>query len=114
MARLGILAKQLVGWDFHRRRQPFDRRDLRVAPPALDPADLRGVNATARGDLFLRQPTAFPNTSKVPPKVARHTGIVRAGSSFRHRELHKSLDKALAMLPHCQGPLPARTRAARR
>jgi hypothetical protein len=93
MTRLGNRAKQLVGRDFDRRRQAFNRRDLRVAPATLDPADLGRVDATARGDLFLRQPTAFPNTSKIPPKVARHTRIVRAGSPFCHREVHKSMDR---------------------
>lgn len=72
MLWLGVLAKQLVGRDSHRRRQPFHRRDFRVAFAALDPADLRCVDAAACRDLFLRQPTAFPSTSKVPPKVARH------------------------------------------
>ena len=96
MVQLGNLAEQLVGRDFDRRRQPFDRRDLRVAPSPLDPADLRGVDATARRDLFLGQATAFPNASKVPPKVARHAEIVRAGSRFRHREVHKSMDRGLA------------------
>jgi hypothetical protein len=94
MDRLGIRAQQLVGRDFYRFGEPFHRRDLRVAPSPLDPADLRGVDATACGDLFLRQPAAFPNTSKVPPKVARHTGMVRAGSRFRHRERHKLIERS--------------------
>lgn len=99
MTRLGTLSEQLIGWDFDGSRQSFDRRDLRVAPPPLDPADLRGMDATACGDLFLREPSAFPSTSKVPPKVARHTGIVRAGSPFCHREVHKSMNKRVAALP---------------
>lgn len=107
MARLGIFAEQLVGRDFDGSRQSFHRRDLRVAPSALDPADLRGVDATACGDLFLRQPTAFPNTSKVPPKVARHAGIVGAGSRFCHREVHKSMNMEPAPRLHGRDRLPA-------
>jgi hypothetical protein len=109
MVRLGILAKQLVGQDFDGSRQPFHRRDLRIASSSLDPTDLRSVNATARGNLFLRQPTAFPSTSKVPPKVARHAGIVRVGNPFRHREVHKLIKGNLVPAGPWSIPLPAHT-----
>lgn len=53
------LVEELARLDLDRFGKPPQRRDFRIALPGLHPADLRGVDAAALRNLFLRQPEAL-------------------------------------------------------
>jgi hypothetical protein len=73
------LVEQLSRWNLKGRRQFAKRRDLRVAFPRLDPADLSRVNATAFGYLLLRQSQLLASSTEVGAEVAH--ALDRRGSA---------------------------------
>jgi hypothetical protein len=110
------LFEQLIRRDLKGFRQPPQRRDLRIALPCLDPADLRGVNTTAKGDLFLRKAEAFARLPQVGAEVG-HAGIVCSGGRKLHRKFHKSSGRLSPPLHPAmtarRGPTPAPAQAGR-
>lgn len=82
------LFQKPAGRDLHRRREPAECRDLRVAFAGLDPADLGGVDAAATGDVFLGQAESPACLAQVRAEVAR-AGVPWLETVGAHRALHK-------------------------
>lgn len=76
------LVDQLARLDLDRFCKSAQRRDFRIALPALHPADLRDMDAAALCDFFLGESEALPCLSQFGAEVGHGRNRLRLGQKL--------------------------------